>query len=299
MDIMTNYAELQTRQELADFNLKITRNSADWKMIWEWHEQIELMFILSGKGRKYIEDKSYEFRSGDLFVIPPYKLHRSELTDETGFEALIIIFRPSLREKFCLVDEEEGIEHILNSYADYSPHLRFSEDRLPRIEIPMRAMAEEFVRAQGCSQRYLLASLQILLIEINRVYDEQVTANRATQAERVHFSPIITEIIGYIYEHYRDDLTLAELARLFQINPSYLSRQFKKNTGLTLSAYITGHRITIAKNLLVTTEMNVTEVAFGVGFNNISYFNWVFKNIVGMTPKVFRKESIAGRLMAK
>jgi len=79
------------------------------------------------------------------------------------------------------------------------------------------------------------------------------------------------------------------VARLFHYNEKYLGRLFKKETGQTFKEYINKKRIQIAQNMLLNTNYTVTEIAVQTGYNNVTYFNRIFKKIKGVTPTAYRK----------
>jgi len=98
----------------------------------------------------------------------------------------------------------------------------------------------------------------------------------------------IRPAINYIDANYDKALTLAEIAGASLLSVSRLAHIFKEQMGITLIDYVTSVRIERAKQLLLATEQNCTEICFQVGYNNQSYFNRTFKELVGMTPLQFR-----------
>jgi two-component system response regulator YesN len=101
----------------------------------------------------------------------------------------------------------------------------------------------------------------------------------------------ITQIrpaINYIDANYDKTITLGEIARASHLSVSRLAHIFKEQMGITLIDYVTSVRIERAKQLLLATEQNCTEICFQVGYNNQSYFTRTFKELVGMTPLQFR-----------
>jgi two-component system response regulator YesN len=101
----------------------------------------------------------------------------------------------------------------------------------------------------------------------------------------------ITQIrpaINYIDANYDKAVTLAEIAKASHLSVSRLAHIFKEQMGITLIDYLTSVRIERAKQLLLATEQNCTEICFQVGYNNQSYFTRTFKELVGMTPRQFR-----------
>ncbi|MFZ2876873.1 MAG: AraC family transcriptional regulator, partial [Enterococcus aquimarinus] len=103
------------------------------------------------------------------------------------------------------------------------------------------------------------------------------------------FSPIIGRSIQYIQLHLGTPFSLKQIAENSSMNPSYLSRLFKEETGISLTEYINQQRIRAAKNYLQLDTTTITEVAFMVGYNDVNYFIKRFKKIVGLTPTQYRK----------
>ncbi len=129
------------------------------------------------------------------------------------------------------------------------------------------------------SQQDLCAWISTALDEfIELVYSSQ-DAKKITQ---------IRPAINYIDANYDKLITLAEIAKASHLSISRLAHLFKEQMGVTVIDYLTGVRIERAKQLLLATEQNCTEVCFQVGYSNQSYFTRTFKGLVGMTPRQFR-----------
>lgn len=99
----------------------------------------------------------------------------------------------------------------------------------------------------------------------------------------------IFKIQKYINEHFRDVITLEELASLVAMAPNSLCRFFKAHTGRSVSEYLIDIRLGHAIRLLVDTTISIAEICYGCGFNNISNFNRIFKKRKQKTPKEFRE----------
>ena len=98
----------------------------------------------------------------------------------------------------------------------------------------------------------------------------------------------VHEVTAYLNDHYREDLTLEDLAEKFFISRFYLTRIFKETTGITVVQYLTVVRIRQAARLLRETDSPITEIADLCGFGNVTYFEKVFHRIRGMTPRQYR-----------
>jgi AraC-like DNA-binding protein len=99
------------------------------------------------------------------------------------------------------------------------------------------------------------------------------------------------EAVAYIKERYAEDLSLASLAESFGLNPSYLSRAFAHSAGIHLMEYINRVRIEKSCVLLKRSSLSVIDIAFAVGYKNLSHFNRYFRRVVRMSPSEYRRQS--------
>lgn len=104
------------------------------------------------------------------------------------------------------------------------------------------------------------------------------------------YSPLIRKILVHIDSDLSADLSLKAHAKLMHVNPSYLSSLFKKETGLTLTQYVTQKRMEHAMHLLRTTTLQIQTIALQCGIHDICYFTKTFKNFTGKTPSEYRKD---------
>jgi AraC-like DNA-binding protein len=102
----------------------------------------------------------------------------------------------------------------------------------------------------------------------------------------------ISDAINYIQTHLQQNITVADLAKRANHNPDYFSRLFHENTGERPLTYIQSKRIERAQLLLTTTNMPFYEIAAETGFENLSYFSRIFKNITTQTPSAYKKHSL-------
>lgn len=102
---------------------------------------------------------------------------------------------------------------------------------------------------------------------------------------------IVEETLIFLEKHYQEKITLNILAAKIGVSPYYLSRIFKVKLGITPHKYLENIRIYKARNLLLTTVHNSTEICFQVGYKNFSSFYRHFKKICGCSPSQFRVKS--------
>ena len=93
----------------------------------------------------------------------------------------------------------------------------------------------------------------------------------------------------YIFEHISQEISRDDIAASVNLSPQYLSTVFKRETNCTLSDYIRNERINFAKRLLKQTNLPISVISENVGYDSLSYFSSVFRQIVGCTPREYRK----------
>ncbi len=100
---------------------------------------------------------------------------------------------------------------------------------------------------------------------------------------------IVEKAENFIETNFAEDLSIEEIAEKLHVHPSHLMRSFKKEKGITISHYRNVRRIKEAKELILHTNLSMTEIAFMIGFNNSQYFSKFFKEHEGLSPIEFKK----------
>lgn len=103
---------------------------------------------------------------------------------------------------------------------------------------------------------------------------------------------LVAQAVRYLHENYALPVMVDPLAELLDCSAGHLSRSFKKETGSSLIAYVTGIRMNQAKKLLLHTDFSLQEIAEGVGIPDVFYFNRLFKKQIGVSPGRFRQEYV-------
>lgn len=122
----------------------------------------------------------------------------------------------------------------------------------------------------------------------NWVIDCLKAAMQLLQKSHNMSSAVVTKIRQYIRSRLSEEITRDELAAYVYLNPAYLSRLFKKETGLSISDVIIQERLQKAKQLLEETELKITDIAEQVGYTSLGSFSNLFKRVVGVTPQQYR-----------
>lgn len=133
--------------------------------------------------------------------------------------------------------------------------------------------------------------LRALICEFLILLSRKETLNFSLPDRKV-LSNKITDIISYVNNNYSENITLVDISKKFFINPSYLSRIFKKHTGFNFNTYLNKYRITKAIEMLTSSKKNITDIALATGFNSLNNFCKTFKNAMGVSPLEYRKSKI-------
>ena len=143
----------------------------------------------------------------------------------------------------------------------------FSDAEIRRIEIDEIRTIEDLY--------------EISLLAVNRIA-EHFKCLRQSQT-------LIEQIKHYISENIVSNPTREEIAARFFLHPDYLTRKFRKETGINLSDYLAQERIRIAKDILINSSMPISDIVSFVGYSNMSHFSKIFKKATGMNPLDYRK----------
>ncbi|GAE34741.1 helix-turn-helix domain-containing protein [Halalkalibacter akibai] len=147
---------------------------------------------------------------------------------------------------------------------------------------------------------YTLSDLYIQTIEeagtvvqVERIQTEALSdfTDRVKNSRQKKYSQPINTCQAHIFKNLYEDLSLTELADVTGMSPSYLSKLFKKEVGMSLSVFIQNERIDEAKKLLIFSQYSLTDIYTMLNFTDQSYFTKVFKKVTGMTPKEFKKSN--------
>jgi len=238
------------------------------------HDFIEIVYVLSGHALHVIDDVSQRISQGNIFIIPPGHAHCIRpLEAGADFEETFSILNIILDAAAAPANPLPFCGCVLDASKDPSLSLLLS---LMVSEYESRASGFEKLLEDG------LSMLFHLLYRLNACF------SRASPPKEDIQNQYVIEAILYFTTHYADNLTLDAIAAHVGLSKGYLQRLFKAYTGQTISYAISSLRIQRSCNLLITTDLNVCEIASRVGFSDTNQFHIAFKNILGITPKKYR-----------
>jgi AraC-type DNA-binding domain-containing proteins len=251
------------------------------------HPEIELQFVSKGGGVHVIGDISEPSVEGEVFVIPANVPHAwfwdESLVDQDGrIEEFTIQFHPELmHERMSLFPEMKECNEYFANLKD-------------AIEIKGETAARLRCLFRGCSiqdRANQLLTLFHILVEISQCKEMRVISTRNQTWKVDQNSERIDKVYKYMLENYSRTVTLDEIAGIACMNKASFCAFFKKVTGKTYSAWMNDYRINRACLLLSSNpSKSINEVCYMVGFNDISHFNRVFKQLKGCSPRFYRRK---------
>lgn len=256
---------------------------------WHFHPEYQLVVILKGTGTRYIGDHIKAFKAGDMVMTGPNLPHVWR-SDNSYFDSsnelethLIVVYFP---ENFLGNDIFEKEE-----FADIA---RLMKQSIRGVEVNGKSnrevteMMRKLIKLTGTSQL-------ILLLEILNYLSHSKDTRQITNAEYINLNKEsekdrLGEVYEYAMKNYKEKIKLEEVANLANLSVSAFSRFFKSRANKSFSDFISDVRISHACKLLHEKDINISEVCYESGFNTLSNFNKQFKDRMGKTPLIYRKE---------
>ena len=246
------------------------------------HDVFEMYYLKKGARYYFIKDKTYYIQPGDLILISPYEFHGTMNIGNHGYERVLIHFRKSyLSEILRILPDIDIYELFRNGYRVN----RFSPHEQSKVEILLSFMSSEFEANNPHKEIHLKMMLVQLFLLILRCPN---WLKESTIAKISPHHQTILDALSYIANHYNEDLNLDFVAKKFCFSPWYFSRIFKQATGMLYTEYLNKIRINEAQKLLIKTNKHITEIAGNVGFNSLTNFGRVFKQISGCSPRQYK-----------
>lgn len=242
------------------------------------HPYFELCCIEHGSCRFLLEDRIYDLHTGDFLLIPPQIIHYTRYPFGSC-RRLGVYFRD--------LDLDDGVTAMLPGKAGFFSRVQVFH--VPEAfqktccELLSRMVYEEQTD-DARSPLILRLQLMELLAFCSRVcsFQQESPADLPTSDRQ------ILAAAHYINEHFRQQITSADIAAAVGFSPNYLSRKFREAAGIGLHEYLVFVRLRSATLELVSTDMSVTEIATHCGFSDGNYFKDAFKRKYGVSPREYR-----------
>ena len=251
-------------------NASSAKYGDDWNSMPHTHSYMELFYIAGGKGQFLIQDQLYPVNVNNLVIINPNVLHTEVSLNAhpmeyivLGIDGLELAAGKRFNGQFAILDHFESVE----------------------ISGCMRNILREMRQKKTGYEDVCQAYMDILIIRLMRNTPLSVPAESQTAAGNRQCAAIRR----YIDLHYKEPLTLEQLAEEAHMNKYYLSHAFKREYGVSPISYMISRRIEESKYLLAGTDLSMSQIAQLLGFSSLSYFSQVFRRTQSVTPMEFRQ----------
>jgi AraC family transcriptional regulator len=230
-----------------------------------------------GKSEHRVEGQlqNCQCNPGEMLLIPAEVRYASNWLQAGEFS--LLGFSPEFLER--VADES-----VQTRQVELVPTIGVSDPLVQQIGLALKADVEAAYPAGRMFGESLVTGLVIHLLKQYSVWQPHVASDDKGCLSKYQ----LQTIFDYIHDRLDQNLSLSELADVLSLSQYHFCRLFKQSTGVAPHQYLTRCRIDRAKQLLLHTQLTVTEIAFAVGLNNHSSFTRLFRRYVGMTPKEFR-----------
>ena len=244
----------------------------DWHSVPHTHNHVELFFIVGGKGQFLIEDRLYSVNTNDLVIINPNVTHTEVSLNAQpleyivlGIEGIELATGAHSNGQFCILDHFES--------AEFSSCLR--------------NILRETELEQPGYEDICQAYMEILIIRLMR----NTALSIPTEPQTIAGNRQCAAVRRYIDLHFKEPLTLEQLAEEAHMNKYYLSHAFKQEYGVSPISYMISRRVEESKYLLAETDLSMSQIAQLLGFSSLSYFSQVFRRTQDLSPMEYRQST--------
>ncbi len=240
-----------------------------------WHRSIEIFWVANSSCMIWKNGQTKKMVANDMEIMNSGEAHEYYgFAQDTTYGCSILISYKFLKELFADIDNYHFI--LDRNHPSYNKLM----DAVSRMK-DIYLQNEELYNLQIRSVLYEI--LYLLMKDFK--YDKHEVFDVQTQKYAERYK----EILSYMNEHYKENITLNEVAEHFGYTSEYFSRSFKKYIGINYKDHIKSLRVNAAKKLLLESDKTITDIAFEIGAPDSKAFIRDFKNAYGVTPLKFRK----------
>lgn len=258
---------------------------------WHYHPEIELLLIKRSSGTCLIGDHVGPFKGGDIYLLGSNLPHTfrherkyMERTDEKRGESIVILFTQEQWGRDFLGLPE--LKNITRLFEMAKLGLRIKGDTRKRVA----RIAEEMLISSP-SRRLILLLSALEIIAAGYEF-EKISSNGSFYEVNNQDKTRINKIFEYTFNNFHKKITIEEVAAVIAMSKHSFCRYFKSKTKKTYLDFLIEVRIGHACRLLIEQDMNVAEISYACGYNNISHFYHQFKAVTQMHPLEYRSHYI-------
>ncbi|WP_300704455.1 AraC family transcriptional regulator [Bacteroides sp.] len=256
---------------------------------WHYHPAIEIMYITSGTGTRFVGDHIESYEEGDICMIGPDLPHewRNDnvyFDKESGLRATCICLffkREIFDPNFIRLSEMNDIRDLIERSRR---GLKFTG----KSKLAITQFIDRSVNDTGVQKVINLLSLLSLMAESTE-YKLLASIGFTNSVNSEDFERF-NKVYKFLVKNFATSIKLEDVSALVGLTPTAFCRYFKERTKKTFVEYLNEMRIGYSKKLLLENKMKISTISVEVGFSNLSNFISQFKKITGMSPSQFQKK---------
>ncbi len=283
---------LKIMEELIDFpgqsTLRLKFNETPFLHFpWHHHQEFEILYLLESTGTRFVGDNIEPFAPGDLVLLAGNIPHYWRNDDSYYMEG-----NNQLVKRVVLQFPGDFLATQLEHYPEFG-NIKLLFQRavrgiqfLPPSSEQLGALILDLFNFSGFKQ--MVRFLEILELMANSEQYKLLASEGYQVAAHDLQDDRLEKVKRYIMYNYQKNISLSTVAEKAGMHPTAFCRYFKYKTGKSLTTYINELRIAFGCKLLIKGHLQISQVCYDTGFNNVSNFNRIFKQIVGMTPTQYQ-----------
>lgn len=252
--------------------------------VWHYHPELELHYLIKGKGVRLIGDNISNFSDGELILLGENLPHIWRMKEEANasVEVIVIHFLPD-----CL---GSGLLHLPEAYLLPRLFERSKKGLVIEGEAKEKViqLMHEAVEAQNLDRLIILLSILKILAETPE--KTGITSGHAFYKSNDLETLRLNKIYDFTLANYQDDINLQQVAAIANLGVTSFCRYFKLMTRKTYNDFLVEIRISHACRFLIEDRLATEVICFECGFNNVSNFYRHFKKVTDMTPLEYKKK---------
>ena len=250
------------------------------------HNYHQLTIVTHGNANLTVNNFSCKVNAGSVYVISNYAPHHLESAN--NLEVVNILFNlDDLMQHAVSLQQNEGFRSLFVFQASTSLYerpsniLKLSYEGIQEILHLIDMMLEELNKDAPGQDIVIQSYFMILITYLSRQFDVKDERNQDPYAFYL--------LIEHINQNFSQNYTLSDLTRISSLNERLLRSMFMKKYHCSPMQYITHVKMEKAKYYLITSDMNITEIADACGYDDSNYFSRKFKQEFGISPRDFKK----------
>lgn len=267
-----------------------------------WHDEMEFVYVKKGSALISVDFTTWQAAAGDIVLICPGQLHSIHQDGSRTVEYENMIFPLSLLDSrqpdlcweqyFLPINRRQVfLPALIRPGMDYYTCIASCLDQIDEIRKTFPNAYELLIKGKLYELFFHLYSHGLISSSA------AVSSDESPKEDKPHVRPKsldkTRQVLKYVEQHYSSRITIKEMAEASGFSQSHFMKFFKATIGVPFTAYLNDYRLTMAARLLLSSEDSVLSIAGETGFDNLSYFNRVFRQKFGMTPREFRRQGTA------